>query len=138
MKSRKVGLPQVVGRGGEANDEPQKNEMNKKIREGILKHLCDYGDYVCKETCYGCLDFDEGANRCKKIDPLLTFLDENNVVQIEEKELPTEQGVNIGFKANPELSMPAQREITETAIMAYKQAEQDMLKAGWKYTERLI
>ena len=46
--------------------------------------------------------------------------------------LPTDKGVHIGFKAKPELTMSAQKEIVETAIMAYKQAEADMLASNFR------
>ena len=34
--------------------------------------------------------------------------------------------------------MPAQRQVADTAIMAYQQAEQDMLKAGYVAVESLL
>jgi len=50
------------------------------------------------------------------------------VEEIKKIVLPTEKGTNIPFKVNPELTTPAQKEVVDTAIMAYKQAEQDVIK----------
>ena len=53
-------------------------------------------------------------------------------VVLENGELPSGAGVNITFKADPELTMPAQRQVYDTAIMAYLQGEQATIKAGYK------
>ncbi len=52
-------------------------------------------------------------------------------IVLENGELPSGAGVNITFKADPELTMPAQRQVYDTAKMAYLQGEQNTIKAGY-------
>ena len=107
MNKHKVKLPQVVGRGGEANDEPQKNEMNKKIREGLAE--LEHDQWVAWSRSLAIAEdlSPERLERWGKLwipyaelteeqkdqdriwaDKQLTFLDANGLVIWEEKELP--------------------------------------------------
>lgn len=85
---------------------------------------------------------DEEIDRIGKLNPnkkpvdlirqaqLSKILNAGYVKLSDDQSLPNKLFVK--FKANPELTMPRQREIGETAIMSYEQAQQDMLEAGWR------
>ena len=65
-----------------------------------------------------------------KIIPIIKEAERKRIAEeIKNMELPSERGTNIGFKMNPKLTASAQTEVVDTAIMAYKQAEQDTHKA---------
>jgi len=64
-------------------------------------------------------------------DQILALIKEAGYVKLaDNQDLPS--NLFIKFKANSKLTMVAQKELGDTAIMAYKQSQQDMLQAGWK------
>ena len=71
-------------------------------------------------------------------DEFLKYLHSQGCVIKVDRELPTEKGVSLPFKVSPELSMPVQKQIVETAIKAYERAEQDVVEAGYVATVPLI
>ncbi len=79
----------------------------------------------------GCLPSHYCFRKAKEI---LAVIKETGYVKLaDDQSLPDKQFIK--FKAIPELTMPVQKELADTAIMVYEQSQQDMLKAGWRKME---
>ncbi len=103
-----------------------KEQTEEEVREQVIKDLAVLlDDYYLEQS--GADPEERDPLTQKSIQAILSIPE--ILIKHPDQRLPTDKGVNIKFKANPELSMPAQKEIAETAIMAYRQAEQDM--KGW-------
>ena len=96
-------------------------DKTKQRVEAILSQLVLDIQNVCEDYHYDC-----------KLDALKALWEIPELAIVDrDAGLPSEKGVNISVKFNPELTAPANQEVVDTAIMAYQQAQQDMKRAGY-------